>query len=146
MACRVDLCHHSNDDDEDDGWNPQDTLLEKTNTTDSSTSNRSRCFSFMSIRIGSRQKVVILVWYQLLNPSATVFILKNIIIHVSYLITIVWAGFYLNLCNNGCGFCAYMDWNGEESYWLSCRCSGTNTCLFVILGSSEFESKEIFSN
>ncbi|XP_042064493.1 tobamovirus multiplication protein 1-like isoform X1 [Salvia splendens] len=57
----VDLCHHSNDDDEDDGWNPQDTLLEKTNTTDSNTSNRCRCFSFMSIRIGSRQKVVILV-------------------------------------------------------------------------------------
>lgn len=57
----VDLCHHSNDDDEDEGWSPQDALLEKTNTTDSNTSNRRRCFSFVSIRIGSRQKVVILV-------------------------------------------------------------------------------------
>lgn len=61
MVCRVDLCHHSNDDDEDEGWSPQDALLEKTNTADSNTSNRRRCFSFVSIRIGSRQKIVILV-------------------------------------------------------------------------------------
>ncbi|KAH6826212.1 hypothetical protein C2S53_001649 [Perilla frutescens var. hirtella] len=56
----VDLCHHSNDDDEDEE-SPQDALLDKTNSTDSSTSHRRRCFSFVSIRIGSRQKVVILV-------------------------------------------------------------------------------------
>ncbi|KAI3466808.1 hypothetical protein Pfo_023471 [Paulownia fortunei] len=57
----VDLCHQSNDDDEDEGCSPQEALLEKINITDSNTNNRRKCFSLRSIRIGSRQKVVILV-------------------------------------------------------------------------------------
>lgn len=134
MACRVDLCHHPNDDDEDEGWSPQDSLLEKPNTTDSNTSNRRRCFSFVSIRIGSRQKVVILVYNHLLNPSTAVIVFKKFILYFfPYRMTIIWPGFYLNLCNNGSSFCAYMDWNGKESYRLSSRCSGMNTSLFVLL-------------
>ncbi|KAL7102700.1 hypothetical protein ACP275_08G134500 [Erythranthe tilingii] len=57
----VDLCHHSCDDEEDEGCSPREDLLEKTNTTDSNTNNRRNFFSLRSLHIGSRQKVVILV-------------------------------------------------------------------------------------
>ncbi|PIN23597.1 hypothetical protein CDL12_03669 [Handroanthus impetiginosus] len=57
----VDLCHQSNDDDEDEECSPQENLLDKTNTTDSNPYSRRRCFSFRLIHVGSRQKVVILV-------------------------------------------------------------------------------------
>ncbi|KAH6825598.1 hypothetical protein C2S53_017570, partial [Perilla frutescens var. hirtella] len=57
----VDLCHHSNDDDDDEGYNPQEALLEKMNKTNPQTNGRRRCCSFRSARIGSRQKIVILV-------------------------------------------------------------------------------------
>ncbi|KAK6124081.1 hypothetical protein DH2020_042166 [Rehmannia glutinosa] len=57
----VDLCHQSNDDDEDEGCSPQEALLEKRNKTDSNANGRRRCCSFRSHRIGSRQKIVILV-------------------------------------------------------------------------------------
>ncbi|KAL0328960.1 UNVERIFIED_CONTAM: hypothetical protein Scaly_2328600 [Sesamum calycinum] len=61
MEARVDLCHQSNDDDEDEYSSSQETLLETTNISDSNTNSIRKCFSFVSIRIGSRQKVVILV-------------------------------------------------------------------------------------
>ncbi|XP_011085261.1 tobamovirus multiplication protein 1 isoform X2 [Sesamum indicum] len=57
----VDLCHQSNDDDEDEYCSSQEALLETTNISDSNTNSIRKCFSFVSIRIGSRQKVVILV-------------------------------------------------------------------------------------
>ncbi|KAG8385321.1 hypothetical protein BUALT_Bualt03G0030600 [Buddleja alternifolia] len=57
----VDLCHQSNDDDEDEGCSPREALLEKMNKTDSSTNGRRKCCSFRLIRVGSRQKIVILV-------------------------------------------------------------------------------------
>ncbi|KAL2494543.1 hypothetical protein Fot_38300 [Forsythia ovata] len=56
----VDLCHQSNDDDEDEGYSPREALLEK-RRADSNTNGCRRCFSFLAIRTGSRQKVVILV-------------------------------------------------------------------------------------
>lgn len=57
----VDLCHQSNDDDEDEASSPREALLDKTNTTNSNSISQHRFFSLGSIRIGSRQKVVILV-------------------------------------------------------------------------------------
>ncbi|KAL0407484.1 UNVERIFIED_CONTAM: hypothetical protein Slati_4062300 [Sesamum latifolium] len=57
----VDLCHQSNDDDEDEYCSSQEALLETTNISDSNANSIRKCFSFVSIRIGSRQKVVILV-------------------------------------------------------------------------------------
>ncbi|KAG8365608.1 hypothetical protein BUALT_Bualt18G0123500 [Buddleja alternifolia] len=57
----VDLCHQSNEDDEDEGCSPREALLERRNINDSNNISRRRCFSFRSIHIGSRQKVVILV-------------------------------------------------------------------------------------
>ncbi|KAL3833619.1 hypothetical protein ACJIZ3_008355 [Penstemon smallii] len=54
----VDLCHQSNDDDEDDVGSPREALLDKMNTT---VNNRRKCCTFRSIPIGSRQKIVILV-------------------------------------------------------------------------------------
>lgn len=58
---RVDLCHQSNDDDDDDECGPQEALLEKLNDSDSNTEGRRRWYTFRSLHIGSRQKVVILV-------------------------------------------------------------------------------------
>ncbi|KAK4440141.1 Tobamovirus multiplication protein 1 [Sesamum alatum] len=57
----VDLCHESNDDDEDEGCSYREALLEKLNTSDFNVNDRRRCCSFRSIPIGSRQKIVILV-------------------------------------------------------------------------------------
>ncbi|XP_011096530.1 uncharacterized protein LOC105175689 isoform X2 [Sesamum indicum] len=57
----VDLCHESNDDDEDEGCSYQVALLEKLNPNDSNVNDRRRCCSFRSFPIGSRQKIVILV-------------------------------------------------------------------------------------
>ncbi|EYU28193.1 hypothetical protein MIMGU_mgv1a008794mg [Erythranthe guttata] len=57
----VDLCHHSHDDDEEEGWSPQEALLEKMNRTDSKSYSCRRCCTFRSISVGSRQKIVILV-------------------------------------------------------------------------------------
>ncbi|XP_022848571.1 uncharacterized protein LOC111370905 isoform X2 [Olea europaea var. sylvestris] len=56
----IDLCHQSNDDDEDEGYCPREALLEK-RRTDSDTNGCRRCFSFWAIRTGSRQRIVILV-------------------------------------------------------------------------------------
>ncbi|KAL6546410.1 hypothetical protein OROMI_022131 [Orobanche minor] len=57
----VDLCHQSNDDEEDEGCSPREALLEKINKTDSNTNGRRRCCTFRLYRIRSRQKIVILV-------------------------------------------------------------------------------------
>ncbi|KAL1560423.1 tobamovirus multiplication protein 1-like isoform X1 [Salvia divinorum] len=57
----VDLCHHPNDEEEDDGYNPQEALLEKMNKTSSQTNGNRRCCSFRLAHIGSRQKIVIVV-------------------------------------------------------------------------------------
>lgn len=58
---RVDLCHQSNDEeDEDDGYSPREALLEK-NKPKSNADSRRRCCSFRAVNVGSRQKVVALV-------------------------------------------------------------------------------------
>ncbi|KAL2473783.1 hypothetical protein Fot_49519 [Forsythia ovata] len=58
----VDLCHQSNDEDDDEeGFSPRDALLEKMNKTDRNVDGRRKCCSFRAIHAGSRQKVVILV-------------------------------------------------------------------------------------
>lgn len=64
MVHRVDLCHQSHDDDdEDEGYySSQEALLEKMNKTDSKSFSCRRCCNFRSISTGSRQKFVILVW------------------------------------------------------------------------------------
>ncbi|KAL6500732.1 hypothetical protein OROHE_025529 [Orobanche hederae] len=57
----VDLCHQSNDDEEDEGCSPREALLEKINKTASNANGRRRCCTFRLYRIRSRQKIVILV-------------------------------------------------------------------------------------
>lgn len=58
---RVDLCHQPNDEeDEDDAYSPREVLLEKNKPTSSADSRR-RCCSFRAVKVGSRQKVVVLV-------------------------------------------------------------------------------------
>ncbi|PIN23457.1 hypothetical protein CDL12_03833 [Handroanthus impetiginosus] len=57
----VDLCHQSNDDDEDEGCSPQEALLEKMDKTEFNACSCRLCCTFWSNRIGSRQKIVILV-------------------------------------------------------------------------------------
>ncbi|VFQ81570.1 unnamed protein product [Cuscuta campestris] len=76
----VDLCHQSNgeeDDDDDEGYSPQESLLDKTKPyldVDSHTN----CCSFHAIHVGSRQKVVILVTFLvfvlMLTASALIWI------------------------------------------------------------------------
>ncbi|KAM3361872.1 tobamovirus multiplication protein 1 isoform X1 [Capsicum galapagoense] len=57
----VDLCHQPNDEeDEDDAYSPREALLEKNKPTSSADSRR-RCCSFRAVKVGSRQKVVVLV-------------------------------------------------------------------------------------
>ncbi|XP_073048217.1 tobamovirus multiplication protein 1-like [Primulina eburnea] len=56
----VDLCHQSNDDDEDEE-SPQEVLLDKRNKADPTANGSRNCCSFRLIHVGSRQKVVILV-------------------------------------------------------------------------------------
>ncbi|XP_069150561.1 tobamovirus multiplication protein 1 isoform X4 [Solanum lycopersicum] len=57
----VDLCHQSNDEeDEDDVYSPREALLEK-NKPNSNADSRRRCCSFRAVKVGSRQKVVVLV-------------------------------------------------------------------------------------
>ncbi|KAF3667958.1 putative agamous-like MADS-box protein AGL62-like [Capsicum annuum] len=58
---QVDLCHQPNDEeDEDDAYSPREVLLEKNKPTSSADSRR-RCCSFRAVKVGSRQKVVVLV-------------------------------------------------------------------------------------
>ncbi|XP_047943648.1 tobamovirus multiplication protein 1-like isoform X2 [Salvia hispanica] len=57
----VDLCHHPIDEEEDDGYNPQEALLEKMSKTSPQTNGNRRCCSFRLAHIGSRQKIVIVV-------------------------------------------------------------------------------------
>ncbi|KZV51054.1 tobamovirus multiplication protein 1-like [Dorcoceras hygrometricum] len=57
----VDLCHQTNDDEEDEGCSPREALLEKISKTDYSASCCSNFCTFRLIEVGSRQKVVILV-------------------------------------------------------------------------------------
>ncbi|KAL2467382.1 tobamovirus multiplication 1 [Abeliophyllum distichum] len=57
----VDFFHQSNEDDEDEGWSPQEALLEKKSKFDSIANCPRECCTFRTIHIGSRQKVVILV-------------------------------------------------------------------------------------
>ncbi|KAL6567313.1 hypothetical protein OROGR_000981 [Orobanche gracilis] len=57
----VDLCHQSNDDEDDEGCSPREALLEKINKTASNANGRRRCCAFRFSRIRSRQKIVILV-------------------------------------------------------------------------------------
>ncbi|KZV56031.1 tobamovirus multiplication protein 1-like [Dorcoceras hygrometricum] len=55
----VDLCHQSNDDEDEES--PREFLLEKRNKANPTTNSSRNCCSFRSTRVGSRQKVVILV-------------------------------------------------------------------------------------
>ncbi|XP_073125065.1 tobamovirus multiplication protein 1-like [Henckelia pumila] len=57
----IDLCHQTNDDEEDEGCSPREALLEKISKTDFSASSCSNFCTFRLIAVGSRQKVVILV-------------------------------------------------------------------------------------
>ncbi|GFP81120.1 hypothetical protein PHJA_000255300 [Phtheirospermum japonicum] len=57
----VDLCHQPNDEEEDEGCSPQEALLQKLNKTVSNTNSRRKCCNFRLHRIGSRQKIVVLV-------------------------------------------------------------------------------------
>ncbi|GER42739.1 hypothetical protein STAS_19553 [Striga asiatica] len=67
----IDLCHQASDDDEDDEiCSPQEALLEKINITSSNANVRQRCCSFKLHRIGSRQKIVILVYVDLISIIA----------------------------------------------------------------------------
>ncbi|KAK3038712.1 hypothetical protein RJ639_028319, partial [Escallonia herrerae] len=59
---KVDLCHQAKDEeDEDEGCSPRETLLEKMNKPDVNADSSRRCCSFRVLHIGSRQKVVVLV-------------------------------------------------------------------------------------
>lgn len=60
MVCRVDLCHQSYDEEEDDS-DPEDALLDKIDKTNTQTRRHRRCCTFRLARIGSRQRIVILV-------------------------------------------------------------------------------------
>lgn len=57
----VDLCHQTNDDEEDEECSPREALLEKISKTDYSASSCCNVRTFRFIEVGSRQKVVILV-------------------------------------------------------------------------------------
>ncbi|XP_073313017.1 tobamovirus multiplication protein 1-like isoform X4 [Primulina huaijiensis] len=57
----VDLCHQTNDDEEDEECSSREALLEKISKTDYSASSCYNFCTFRFIEIGSRQKVVILV-------------------------------------------------------------------------------------
>ncbi|XP_071921083.1 tobamovirus multiplication protein 1 isoform X2 [Coffea arabica] len=62
----VDLCHQSNDeDDEDDGYNPREALLEKMNKENAAVHSGRKCCSFRAVHVGSHQKIVILVYVDL---------------------------------------------------------------------------------
>ncbi|CAH9105874.1 unnamed protein product [Cuscuta epithymum] len=59
----VDLCHQSNEEeDDDDGYNSQEALLDKTKPYLYADSHN-KCCSFHAFRVGSRQRVVILVTF-----------------------------------------------------------------------------------
>ncbi|XP_059669099.1 tobamovirus multiplication protein 1 isoform X1 [Cornus florida] len=58
----VDLCHQTNDDDDEDEGSPREALLERTSSKPrSNADSQRRCCSFRVIHVGSRQKVVIVV-------------------------------------------------------------------------------------
>ncbi|CAI9787993.1 unnamed protein product [Fraxinus pennsylvanica] len=57
----VDIFHHSDEDDEDEGLSPQEALLEKTSKFDSIANCLGEWCSFRTTHIGRWQKVVILV-------------------------------------------------------------------------------------
>lgn len=57
----VDLCHQSNEEDEDEEDTTHEALLDKMNKPQLKRESRRKCCSFRSINVGSRQKVVILV-------------------------------------------------------------------------------------
>ncbi|XP_073313151.1 uncharacterized protein [Primulina huaijiensis] len=109
----VDLCHQTNDDEEDEECSSGEALLEKISKTNYSASSCCNFCTFRFIEIGSRQKVVILLqihffacvsrktlWYKY-------FILSNNKFR---------PGYCYSHCNYGCIFVADMDWDGKESY------------------------------
>ncbi|KAG9145648.1 hypothetical protein Leryth_018703 [Lithospermum erythrorhizon] len=57
----VDLCHQSNEEDEDEEDSPREALLDKVNKPLLKGESQRKCCSFRTIHVGSRQKVVILV-------------------------------------------------------------------------------------
>ncbi|CAA2967227.1 tobamovirus multiplication 1-like isoform X1 [Olea europaea subsp. europaea] len=57
----VDIFHHSDEDEEDEGWSPQEALLLKTTKFDSIANCLRECCFFRTTNIGRWQKVVILV-------------------------------------------------------------------------------------
>lgn len=61
-VCRVDIFHHSDEDEEDEGWSPQEALLLKTRKFDSIANCLRECCFFRTTHIGRWQKVVILVF------------------------------------------------------------------------------------
>ena len=62
---RVDLCHQANDDyDDDEESSSQEVLLDKTlnKPSSSKTDGHRKCFPLRFHHVGSRQKIVMLVW------------------------------------------------------------------------------------
>ncbi|GER24577.1 tobamovirus multiplication 1 [Striga asiatica] len=66
----VDLCHQPSDDEEDEGCSTHEALLEKINKTSSNSNGQRRCCTFKLHRIGSRQKIVILVYVDFISVIA----------------------------------------------------------------------------
>ncbi|XP_057470807.1 tobamovirus multiplication protein 1-like isoform X6 [Actinidia eriantha] len=93
----VDLCHQANDEEDDDEErSPQETLLERaSNKSHSNADSHRRFCSFRSIHVGSRQKVVILVY-----------------------------GYCSDFCYNDHLCCPYLDWDGKESNRFRYGCPG----------------------
>jgi hypothetical protein len=72
MVYRVDLCHQTNDEDEDDVRSHHEALLDKTKNKPGTRPADSRRKCFSGIQLGSRQKFVILVsLFPSLNSLAT---------------------------------------------------------------------------
>ncbi|XP_051128429.1 uncharacterized protein LOC127249576 isoform X2 [Andrographis paniculata] len=93
----VDLCHQSNDVEEDDECSPQELLLDKTQKIESSSGGRRRCCTFRCTHVGSRQKVVILVMVLILAIMVLSAVLIWIGIGKSHVDSAVVAQVYVDL-------------------------------------------------
>ena len=155
---RVDLCHQSNDeDDEDDGYNPREALLEKMNKENAAVHSGRKCCSFRAVHVGSHQKIVILVhWGKIFFYACIIYFLSFIsciIINASCFCVFMLlihlkhcsSGHCANFCTNGCICCPNMDWEGQKFFKFIRGCSGMDVhmpfslLLFLLLVIAWFD-------
>ncbi|KAI4295409.1 hypothetical protein L6164_035458 [Bauhinia variegata] len=131
----VDLCHQPDEEDDDEGSFVEEALLEKTlNESHSASINRHRkCFPVRLVRVGNRQKIVILV-------TVLVFVIM-----LAFAV-IIWIGLGKNSIDSTVAARVYVDFFAVGMLLLAgaLACYGIMLCLKMSNVRSEEASSEMW--